>query len=62
MNMKAVEAARTRIEKVDYPPRTVGDLHMLPAVPAEAPEFVQKVTAAIIAGRGRDASRFSAPG
>jgi pyruvate-ferredoxin/flavodoxin oxidoreductase len=52
MNMKAVEAARTRIEKVDYPPRTVGDLHMLPAVPAEAPEFVQKVTAAIIAGRG----------
>ncbi|HUI70159.1 MAG TPA: pyruvate:ferredoxin (flavodoxin) oxidoreductase [Spirochaetia bacterium] len=52
MNMKAVEAARTRIEKVDYPSKTVGSVHMLPAVPAEAPEFVRKVTAEIIAGRG----------
>ncbi|HVP18837.1 MAG TPA: pyruvate:ferredoxin (flavodoxin) oxidoreductase, partial [Spirochaetia bacterium] len=52
MNLKAVEAARTRIEKVDYPPQVLGDLHMLPPVPADAPEFVQKVTAEIIAGRG----------
>ncbi|HVO40309.1 MAG TPA: pyruvate:ferredoxin (flavodoxin) oxidoreductase [Spirochaetia bacterium] len=52
MNMKAVEAARTRIEKVDYPQKTAGNIHMLPPVPAEAPEFVQKVTAEIIAGRG----------
>ncbi len=52
MNMKAVEAARTRIEKVEYPQTTNGGLHMLPAVPVEAPEFVQKVTAEIIAGRG----------
>ncbi|MGA2763132.1 MAG: pyruvate:ferredoxin (flavodoxin) oxidoreductase [Spirochaetia bacterium] len=52
MNMKAVEAARTRIEKVEYPQTTNGGLHMLPPVPAEAPEFVQKVTAEIIAGRG----------
>jgi len=52
MNMKAVETARSRIEKVDYPSRTEGSLHMLPPVPAEAPEFVRAVTAEIIAGHG----------
>jgi pyruvate-ferredoxin/flavodoxin oxidoreductase len=52
MNMKAVEAARTRIEKVDYPARAEGTLHMLPPVPAQAPAFVREVTAAIISGRG----------
>ncbi len=56
MNMKAVEAARTRIEKVDYPSKPSGSVHMLPSVPEEAPEFVQKVTAKIIARPGRDAS------
>ena len=58
MNMKAVEAARTRIEKVDYPSKPSGSVHMLPSVPEEAPEFVQKVTAKIIAGRER---RFRCP-
>jgi pyruvate-ferredoxin/flavodoxin oxidoreductase len=52
MNMKAVEAARTRIEKVDYPATTVGSLHMIPPVPADAPEFVRTVIGEIIAGRG----------
>jgi pyruvate-ferredoxin/flavodoxin oxidoreductase len=52
MNMKAVETARTRIEKVEYPAKTEGNIHMLPPVPAEAPEFVRTVTAEIIAGRG----------
>ncbi|MGA2640649.1 MAG: pyruvate:ferredoxin (flavodoxin) oxidoreductase, partial [Spirochaetia bacterium] len=52
MNMKAVETARSRIEKVDYPARAEGKLHMLPPVPAQAPEFVRAVTAEIIAGRG----------
>jgi len=52
MNMKAVDAARSRIEKVDYPARTQGALHMLPPVPPQAPEFVRRVTAEIIAGRG----------
>jgi pyruvate-ferredoxin/flavodoxin oxidoreductase len=52
MNMKAVETARSRIEKVEYPTHTEGTLHMLPPVPAQAPEFVRNVTAAIIAGRG----------
>jgi pyruvate-ferredoxin/flavodoxin oxidoreductase len=52
MNMKAVEVTRTRIEKVDYPGKTSGNLHMLPPVPAHAPKFVQEVTAEIIAMRG----------
>jgi pyruvate-ferredoxin/flavodoxin oxidoreductase len=52
MNMKAVEAARTRIEKVEYPAKANGTLHMLPPVPAQAPAFVREVTAAIIAGKG----------
>ena len=52
MNMKAVETARSRIEKVDYPAKTVGNLHMIAPVPADAPEFVKTVIAEIIAGRG----------
>jgi pyruvate-ferredoxin/flavodoxin oxidoreductase len=52
MNMKAVEAARTRIEQVNYPARAEGTLHMQPPVPTQAPEFVREVTAAIISGRG----------
>jgi pyruvate-ferredoxin/flavodoxin oxidoreductase len=52
MNMKAVEAARTRIEQVDYPAKADGALHMMPPVPAQAPAFVREVTAAIISGRG----------
>jgi pyruvate-ferredoxin/flavodoxin oxidoreductase len=52
MNMKAVELAQSRIEKVEYPASTSGTLHMLPPVPEQAPEFVKTVTAAIIAGKG----------
>jgi len=52
MNMKAVEAARTRIEQVTYPAKAEGTLHMMPPVPAQAPAFVREVTAAIISGRG----------
>jgi pyruvate-ferredoxin/flavodoxin oxidoreductase len=52
MNMRAVEMARTRIEKVEYPDKTIGTIHMKAPVPAEAPEFVRTVTAEIIAGRG----------
>ncbi len=52
MNMKAVEAARTRIEKVDYPQKAAGSIHMKSPVPAAAPQFVKDVTAEIIAGRG----------
>jgi pyruvate-ferredoxin/flavodoxin oxidoreductase len=52
MNMKAVEAARTSMQKVEYPAKAAGSIHMKPPVPAEAPEFIRTVTAEIIAGRG----------
>ena len=52
MNMKAVEATGARIEAVDYPDKPSGNLHMIPAVPEDAPEFVQAVTGEIIGGRG----------
>ena len=52
MNMKAVGLARSRIEKVDYPQKTAGDLHMIAPVPADAPAFVKEVIGEIIAGRG----------
>jgi pyruvate-ferredoxin/flavodoxin oxidoreductase len=52
MNMKAVSAAKEHIEGVDYPSSTSGKLHMLPAVPENAPVFVKEVTGEIIVGRG----------
>lgn len=52
MNMKAVSAAKEHIERVDYPGAASGELHMLPAVPENAPLFVKEVTGEIIVGRG----------
>lgn len=52
MNLAAVETARSRIERVEYPKETVGDYHMKPPVPASAPEFVRDVIGEIIANRG----------
>ena len=51
-NMKAVEEAKNRIEKVDYPKEIRGDIHMVPPVPEDSPQFVKEVTGEIIAGRG----------
>jgi len=52
MNLRASKATRDKIELVDYPNKTVGDIHMQPAVPVDAPQFVQEVTGEIIAKRG----------
>ncbi len=52
MNIKAVEAAINKIEEVDYPKETKGNIHMKPPVPEDAPRFVKEVTGEIIAGRG----------
>jgi pyruvate-ferredoxin/flavodoxin oxidoreductase len=53
-NMQAIDEAMNSIEEVDYPDHTVGDNHMVPPVPEDAPRFVQEVTGKIIAGRGRE--------
>jgi pyruvate-ferredoxin/flavodoxin oxidoreductase len=52
MNVRAASLAAERIQTVELPARATSKLHMHPPVPAEAPEFVQKVTAEMIAYRG----------
>ncbi len=51
-NFAAVDAALDGLHEVTVPAVISGDLHMLPPVPAGAPPFVQRVTAAMIAGQG----------
>jgi pyruvate-ferredoxin/flavodoxin oxidoreductase len=52
MNIKAANLALERIHKVELPKKASSEIEMLPPVPAAAPEFVQEVTAEMIAKRG----------
>ncbi|MEB2286533.1 MAG: pyruvate:ferredoxin (flavodoxin) oxidoreductase [Anaerolineae bacterium] len=52
MNIRGAEVAVDHIERVSYPGEVTSTFSMRPPVPAYAPEFVQSVTAEIIAGRG----------
>ncbi|MBN1681781.1 MAG: pyruvate:ferredoxin (flavodoxin) oxidoreductase [Anaerolineae bacterium] len=52
MNIRAAEIAVDRIERVEVPASVTSKLDMRRAVPESAPEFVQNVTAKLIAGRG----------
>ena len=54
MNWKCIEAASAAIEEVKYPPAPAGKAKMPPAVPAEAPAFIQKVSAKMIAQKGNE--------
>ena len=54
MNHKCIEAASAAIEEVKYPAAPAGKQKMPAAVPAEAPEFIQKVTAKMIAQKGNE--------
>jgi len=51
-NFAAVDAALDALHEVEVPSEPAGDLHMLPPVPSAAPDFVQRVTATMIAGEG----------
>jgi len=51
-NFAAVDATLVHLHEVKAPDQVTSTFDIRPAVPAEAPEFVQKVTAEIIAGRG----------
>ena len=53
-NWDAIDAARDAVFEVKYPAKPSGNKKMPPIVPAEAPEFVQKVTSKIIAQQGND--------
>jgi pyruvate-ferredoxin/flavodoxin oxidoreductase len=52
MNFNAVDQAVANMYEVNVPLQASSELEMRRAVPVEAPEFVQNVTARIIAGRG----------
>ena len=51
-NFAAVDSALAALHEVKVPRQVTSSFDLQPPVPAEAPEFVQKVTAEIIAGRG----------
>jgi pyruvate-ferredoxin/flavodoxin oxidoreductase len=51
-NFAAVDAALGDLHEVTVPAEATSAIHRAPAVPPEAPDFVRRVTAAMIAGRG----------
>ncbi len=51
-NFAAVDATLANLHEIKVPARPTSTMELLPIVPAEAPAFVQKVTAEIMAGRG----------
>ena len=51
-NFEAVDSSLANLHEVKVPAKVTSTFDIRPAVPAEAPEFVQKVTAKIIAGEG----------
>ncbi|MGE5264117.1 MAG: pyruvate:ferredoxin (flavodoxin) oxidoreductase [Acidobacteriota bacterium] len=53
-NFAAVDSTLEHLHQVQVPAQVTSTFDMRPPVPAEAPEFVQKVTAAMIAGKGDD--------
>ena len=53
-NFEAVDYTVANLREVKVPERATSVIEMLRVVPTEAPEFVQKVTAMMMAGRGDD--------
>jgi len=54
MNYNAVDTAKANVFEVNYPNVASSTIEMPPTVPADAPEFVQNVTARIMKGEGND--------
>jgi pyruvate-ferredoxin/flavodoxin oxidoreductase len=51
-NLAAVDRTVENLVRVDVPKVAGSELRRIPPVPAAAPDFVQRVTAAMVAGRG----------
>ena len=51
-NYAAIDAARGALHKVPLPGKVTSTVERTPPVPPSAPEFMQRVTSALIAGRG----------
>jgi pyruvate-ferredoxin/flavodoxin oxidoreductase len=60
-NYAAVDQALSNLYEVKVPERVTSSFDLRPPVPEEAPEFVQKVLAKIIAGEGDDLPVSSMP-
>ena len=54
MNLDAVDRALSHLHEVHVPDRVTSSIEMPPPVPEKAPDFVQEVTAMMIAGKGDD--------
>ena len=52
INFRAIDETLACLHKLDIPAQVESQFEIRPAVTGDAPEFVQKVTAEIIAGRG----------
>ncbi len=52
MNFRAIDASVANLHQVEVPTKADSTFERPPVVPANAPDFVQKVTAEIIAGHG----------
>lgn len=52
MNFAAVDQTLANLYEVPVPEKITSKLQLLPAVPPQAPEFIQEVTAKIISGHG----------
>jgi len=52
MNYAAVDKALEGLHEVNVPQTVAGELHRLPPISPEAPDFLQRVTAKMIAGQG----------
>ena len=53
-NFAAVDASLAHMHEVNVPAEATSTLHTALPVPADAPEFIKKVTGEIIAGRGEE--------
>jgi pyruvate-ferredoxin/flavodoxin oxidoreductase len=51
-NIATIDMALEGIQKVDYPKTVSGNIHMIPPVPGDSPQFVKEVIGEIIASRG----------
>ncbi|CAL8975727.1 Pyruvate-flavodoxin oxidoreductase [Propionicimonas sp. T2.31MG-18] len=53
-NEAAVDASVEHLHRIEVPAEPVGEVAMIPPVPADAPEFVRNVTASMLLGTGDD--------
>jgi pyruvate-ferredoxin/flavodoxin oxidoreductase len=54
MNVSAVEQTEANLKRIEVPSEATSDLHMLPPVPEDAPEYVREVIGKQIAKDGDD--------